>query len=108
MQKTKHWLMTIAALLCSVAVNAYDFYANGIYYNVTSDTDLTVEVTFVNTYSADYSGAIYIPSLVTYNRKMYSVTRIGNYAFNNCRDLTSVTIPESVRSIGYAAFYNCI
>lgn len=107
MQKTKHWLMTIAALLCSVAVNAYDFYANGIYYNVTSDADLTVEVTFVNTYSADYSGAIYIPSLVTYNRKMYSVTRIGNYAFNNCRDLTSVTIPESVRSIGYAAFDGC-
>ena len=36
-----------------------------------------------------------------------SVTTIGNYAFYGCRILTSVTIPDSVTTIGDYAFYNC-
>ena len=35
-----------------------------------------------------------------------SVTSIGDYAFNWCA-LTSITIPESVTSIGYEAFEKC-
>lgn len=36
-----------------------------------------------------------------------SVTSIGDYAFRNCSNVTSIDIPNSVTSIGYAAFYNC-
>ena len=36
-----------------------------------------------------------------------SVISIGDYAFYNCTGLTSVTIGNSVTSIGYQAFYNC-
>ena len=36
-----------------------------------------------------------------------SITSIGNYAFYGCTSLTSVTIGNSVTSIGYAAFYGC-
>ena len=36
-----------------------------------------------------------------------SVTSIGNNAFLYCRGLTSITIPNSVTSIGNDAFYNC-
>ena len=36
-----------------------------------------------------------------------SVTTIGESAFIYCRDLTSVTIPNSVTSIGRGAFYRC-
>src|SRR5437762_2403510 len=36
-----------------------------------------------------------------------SVTSIGNSAFATCRSLTNVTIPASVTSIGYEAFYGC-
>ena len=32
---------------------------------------------------------------------------IGNQAFSGCSSLTSVTIPESVTSIGYSAFKDC-
>ncbi len=35
------------------------------------------------------------------------VTTIGNYAFNRCSTITSVTIPESVTSITTGAFANC-
>ena len=36
-----------------------------------------------------------------------SVTSIGGYAFKSCIDLTSVTIPNSVTSIGTYAFTGC-
>ena len=36
-----------------------------------------------------------------------SVTSIGRYAFLHCSSMTSVTIPNSVRSIGYRAFMHC-
>ena len=36
-----------------------------------------------------------------------SVTTIGDYAFYNCSSLTSVTIGDSVTTIGEKAFYDC-
>ena len=37
-----------------------------------------------------------------------SVTSIGDYAFADCRCLTSITIPNSVLSIGEKAFRGCV
>lgn len=36
-----------------------------------------------------------------------SVTSIGTFAFSNCNSLTSLKLPESVTSIGSSAFYMC-
>ena len=36
-----------------------------------------------------------------------SVTSIGNWAFSDCHSLTSITIPASVASIGFGAFWCC-
>ena len=98
-------------LLCSTSLFAHDFYVGGIYYNITSSTEKTVEVTYGGSsfsfYASEYSGSVVIPETVTYNSKTYNVVCIGFSAFRDCSSLTSVTIPNSVTSIGSSAFYGC-
>ncbi|MBR4989391.1 MAG: leucine-rich repeat domain-containing protein [Bacteroidaceae bacterium] len=91
-------------LICCNAAWAYDIEVDGIYYNITSFTDLTVEVTSGDN---EYSGDIVIPSTITYKSKTLTVTSIGESAFFYCSGLTSITIPNSVTSIGYGAFSYC-
>ena len=81
------------------------FVAGGIYYNITSSS--TVEVTYKDTNFNSYSGSIVIPPTVQFGGVTYTVTGIGNFAFRESPDLTSVTIPSTVITIGKAAFYLC-
>ena len=50
------------------------------------------------------TGNVTIPPTLNYIK----VTRIGQDAFRNCKELTSVTIPEGVTHIDVHAFDNCI
>ena len=49
----------------------------------------------------------HLPSTVSYNGTTYQIDAIERLAFDNCSGLTSITIPNSVASIGWHAFYNC-
>ncbi len=97
-------LMTALLLLCCTVASAQDFEVGGIYYNILSSEDKTVEV---RSGSNEYSGAVTIPASVTYNSITYSVTSIGRRAFIVCTSLTSIEIPSSVTSIGESAFESC-
>ena len=111
MKTIKLWLTTIATLLCSLTASAHDFEVGGIYYNITSAEDKTVEVTFSGKYydtvTDEYTGEVAIPATVTHGGVTYRVTSIGGSAFKGCTGLTSITIPEGVTSIGSSAFEQC-
>ena len=49
------------------------------------------------------ASAVAVPSTID----GYKVTKIGSYAFENNKNLYSVTMPNSVTEIGNSAFYNC-
>lgn len=103
--------VAMVMMVCVVYVaQAHDFEVDGIYYNITSETNKTVEVTYKGeSYSTiiEYSGDIVVPENVSYNDTLYSVVSIGNHTFYNCGDMTSIAIPNSVTSIGKSTFYNC-
>ena len=95
-------------LLACTGVHAYDFEKDGIYYNVTSLTDLTVEVTCEEEYASEnsYRGDIVIPEQVEWNGKTFTVTGIGASCFSYA-ELSSIQLPETLTSIGSSAFISC-
>ena len=82
---------------------------NGIWY-LLDDEALTAKVSFQG-WSPDahkeYSGHVAVPAKITYNDKTYDVVTIDSGAFEGNDGLTSVTLPESIKEIGWSSFENC-
>ena len=113
-QQNIKFLLTLLLSMLGVKASAHDIAvanADGktIYYNfINNNTELAVSFrgTSYSQYSNEYSGNVVIPESVTYNGTTYPVTNIWSFAFYEC-NLTSITIPNSVTSIGIYAFYGC-
>ena len=109
--KTKLFTLLLAVAASVGTMFAWDYervQIGDLYYNLDA-TNQTAEVTYqLYEQSNNYSGltTANIPASVSYNDVSYSVTSIGNEAFWGS-GLTSVTIPNSVTSIGYYAFREC-
>lgn len=95
-------LLLVSLAITSVSFAQTTFTYNNINYTITDATNFYVEVS--NNPSA--SGNIIIPETVNDGAQNYTVTSIGNDAFVNS-SLTSITIPNSVTTIGNSAFWGC-
>ena len=104
--RTKLLTFLLLLLAMSMPASAYDFMVNGLCYNY-NDDGTTVTLTYqqiTNPCYVNLSGSVTIPSNVTYSGKTYTVTAISDHTFCECTGLTSVTIPNTVTSIGEIAF----
>ena len=98
----KQLLLLFVAMLHLTAASAHDLTDDkGLYYNIKSDGTLEVVGLATSATKAD------ILSSVTFSGKKYRVTSIGERAFDGRSDLTYLSIPYSVKSIGKYAFINC-
>ncbi len=79
---------------------SYDVYVNNIYYKIS--TGNSVEVL-----ASDDCSNLIIPSQITYNNKHYTVIAIADSAFYGKQRLHNIILPETILSIGVAAFKNC-
>lgn len=127
--RSKLFALTLA-LVASVSSFAYDempdFQVDGLYYNFLEGDNVEVTHPYIpvvpvenvasNTKKKSHAISaddyynltnLVIPSTVTYEGKVYKVTRIGFDAFNQCDKLTFVDIPSSVKTIGVGAFNFC-
>lgn len=153
--KAKKLFFLMFVFLSAQVASAYDFIADGICYNILSEEEKTVEVTYYSynynyhhnttgNYYIDYthtgynfssilyisgkmdvegqysetsqfvtykyytlcyyySGSVVVPQTVSYGDKEYTVTRIGDHAFAECREVTDITLPMTIQSIGESA-----
>ena len=94
-------------MLLAVPSFAYDFEVDGFLYNKIYDNE--VEICGSNDTKARFFGAgpLNIPETVTYEDVQYQVTSIGEKAFEDYQYRGSLTIPNSVKSIGDYAFNDC-
>jgi len=97
-------IFSLIALFLNVHVYAQEYTVNGIGYNITSSSQFQVAVIPLET---KYTGDIIIPSSVEIASISYTVITIGDDAFANCTELTSIEIPNSVTAINWSAFYGC-
>ena len=104
----KNILVCLLALLLPCLAVAHDFEVDGIYYNITSVEDNTVEVTFPADKKDFYKDVVFIPEEVNYDGKEYTVTAIGESAFQYNYELLSIVMPNTIRSIKEFAFNGCI
>ena len=84
----------------------YDFCHNGIYYIITSPTEVAVS-NHAPTGGSYTASTITIPEHATYAGDDYTVTAINKGAFINCPKVNTVNLPETVTAIGTQAFKGC-
>ena len=80
---------------------------DGIYYELDTNNHTATIRQSAKGKPYKVKGHFNIPEKVEYKGKVYDVIGIGRSAFSDCESLTSVTIPNSVTSIGDWAFYGC-
>ncbi len=105
------YVVTMMLALITLMCHAEIFEAEGLWFETTSDETVTLIVKpsgggmFIT--KNVYQGDIVVPETITCQDRTYTVTAIKDDAFTESPDLTSVTIPATVLSMGDSPFLAC-
>lgn len=97
-------LFTLFSLLIvAISINAYDVVIDGMCFDLNKDNKTATFVQDPN-YVYQYLGDIVIPETINVEGTEYTVTAIGEYAFFYTKGITSLSMPETIETIGTYAF----
>lgn len=97
----KKQLLFLVLMMLPMVASATSQIIDGIYYNLDAESQ-TAEVAFNR--KNPFNGDVVIPATVTFEEVEYSVTGIEARAFMSRSSLTSVVLPNSLKTIGNLAF----
>ena len=95
-------LLLLAAFSISIKAQkyTYDFSVGNLCFDITAEREVEL---VTNESCVFYTGNIVVPDSVQHNDIWYKVTSIGDLVFNGA-DLTSLSLPSGIRSIGEECF----
>ena len=103
--KTLIGLLLVAGMLLNgTCVYAQSVLIDGLYFRLDS-TAMTASVARQNNTTA--VGDIVVSDTVQYNGRNYAVTSIAENAFMECKQLTSIVLPHTLRAMGDNVFLLC-
>lgn len=98
MKKIFAFIVSILPLLAFAEEKKVE--VNGIVYIIDGSIASVAE--------SNYSGKIVVPSQIEYDGKKYNVTSVEPYAFYECKDLISVSLPDGITTLGFrGTFTGC-
>ena len=98
-------LLRIIILLCATNVYAQRFQSGDLYFEIEWGEAMTAGVVQDESYKS--LTEVIIPSTVEYEGQTYTVTKVGYGAFDGCKSLVFLTIPDGVTRIEDMAFNGC-
>ena len=104
----KKSVLLLSLLWGALSAWAHDVEVNGVFYDL-DEENRTARVTYQGdsqySYENEYSGDVVIPETVSFEGCTYSGTGIEEYCFWGRSSMTSITIPNSLTSVGNRCFY---
>ena len=97
-------LVLAVMLLKGTCVYAQKVLIDSVYYTL-DGASLTAEIAVQSTSTA--VGEVVINDSVTYEGVNYAVSKMADGAFAECNQLTSITLPQTLRNLGQYAFLRC-
>lgn len=88
--------LLVVCILATLNSIASDFEKDGLYYNITSLSNLTVEL--VKPDNGGYTGDITIPETVEWSSRVFSVASINREAFSEC-NIGTLSIKDHVKNM---------
>lgn len=102
----KRHLLFILMMMLPIVASAYigEIVVDNVKYSISTKEQTAKAIGLSN---PDYSGAIVIHGVVSYEGKDCYVSEVSINSFSNCTGINSLTIEEGVTTIARRAFYNC-
>ena len=101
----------LTAFLCSSLFASAEVVEDVVIDSINYFLDTTTKRATVYPYPIDlniyYHGDMVIPDTVVYQNETYVVTDIGPFAFYHCREMTSIKMPPTIKTIEWQAFTGC-
>ena len=102
-QKLHSLLLMVVLLSWSMVIAASDFDDGILKYTITSPSNLEVQCDgFTDAHKNDES--VVIPEMVNFNNRTYTILTVKGFGSSK---ISSVKLPQSLKTIGNSAFYGC-
>ena len=102
------YFVTVIMSLLPITAFSWEYIEiENIYYYL-DETTLTASIDAPMQYfGMGGEGDVVIPETVSYEGQTYIVNHIGPWAFSDNEDMTSITLPNTIDTIEFRAFFNC-